>query len=126
MIPGAARPTAKEQRARQRENRTCAVLSCGVRLSRYNPGDLCGVHTPKDYRPSRRGDALVERSLSSRAWCRTFRPQASRAALGRMCQVTRTDTEANDPVIVPTASAIEAERRELALDAASTPNNSSL
>jgi hypothetical protein len=50
MIPGRKRPSAAEQQARQRKNRTCAVLGCGVRLSRYNPGDLCGVHTSKDYR----------------------------------------------------------------------------
>ncbi len=50
MIPSPKQVTAKERRARERENRTCAVLGCGVRLSRYNPGDLCGVHTPKDYR----------------------------------------------------------------------------
>jgi hypothetical protein len=33
--------------------RQCAMLGCPVKLSRYNPGEFCGIHTPPDYRPSR-------------------------------------------------------------------------
>jgi hypothetical protein len=33
-----------------REGRQCRLLGCGVRLSRYNAGEYCGVHTPPDYR----------------------------------------------------------------------------
>jgi hypothetical protein len=50
MTLGLEKPTSAEWDARQRGDRVCAIIGCGVRLSRYNPGDVCGVHTPKDYR----------------------------------------------------------------------------
>ena len=50
MTLGLGKLTSAERDARQRGDRVCAIIGCGVRLSRYNPGDVCGVHTPKDYR----------------------------------------------------------------------------
>jgi hypothetical protein len=46
----------RSQMRRPREvRRECRVEGCSTRLSRYNPGDVCSIHTQPDYRvPARR------------------------------------------------------------------------
>jgi hypothetical protein len=52
-------PLLEEERRRAADRRDqpreCRVLGCGTRLSRYNPGERCSIHTEPDYRiPARR------------------------------------------------------------------------
>ncbi|HEX6231106.1 MAG TPA: hypothetical protein VF029_05295 [Actinomycetota bacterium] len=48
--PQATRPDGAKAPRQFSADRTCCYPDCRVRLSRYNPGEFCGIHAPLDLR----------------------------------------------------------------------------
>lgn len=56
-VTHATRPDGAKAPRQFSAGRTCRYPECRVRLSRYNPGEFCGVHAPRDLRiPASWGD----------------------------------------------------------------------